>query len=198
MWLCRCDCGNLITVSTTQLKTGNRKSCNCLSKPPVKKWIGSRFGKLTVIKYDGKRGGRHYWLCRCDCGKEKIVSQSNLKAGHTISCGCMVDPCRSRHFVDGTCIEQIRSRKIFSNNTSGVRGVYKNRRSNKWVAQITFQGKTRYLGAYSTLDEAAEARKSSEELFDDCIKRYEAGEFDRDALLRAPAFDAGKREGAEL
>jgi hypothetical protein len=27
------------------------------------------------------------WRCRCDCGREKVVSRSHLKAG-TVSCGC--------------------------------------------------------------------------------------------------------------
>jgi hypothetical protein len=29
MWKCRCDCGNIISVSTNSLKSGNSKSCGC-------------------------------------------------------------------------------------------------------------------------------------------------------------------------
>lgn len=29
------------------------------------------------------------WLCRCDCGGEKVVSQNMLAAGKTASCGCL-------------------------------------------------------------------------------------------------------------
>ena len=29
MWKCRCDCGNIVTVSGSQLRSGNRKSCGC-------------------------------------------------------------------------------------------------------------------------------------------------------------------------
>lgn len=32
LWLCACDCGNLVTVPTTNLKTGNTRSCGCLRK----------------------------------------------------------------------------------------------------------------------------------------------------------------------
>ena len=28
------------------------------------------------------------WLCRCDCGQERVISASNLQSGHTTSCGC--------------------------------------------------------------------------------------------------------------
>lgn len=29
------------------------------------------------------------WLCRCDCGKEKVVTKYNVINGHTGSCGCL-------------------------------------------------------------------------------------------------------------
>lgn len=31
-WKCRCDCGNIVLVTTTYLKTGHTKSCGCLSR----------------------------------------------------------------------------------------------------------------------------------------------------------------------
>lgn len=31
-WLCRCDCGNKIVVTTGHLKSGHTKSCGCLQK----------------------------------------------------------------------------------------------------------------------------------------------------------------------
>lgn len=48
-----------------------------------------RFGKLVAKKIVGKNSSGNYkWLCQCDCGNEKIVLQSNLRAGNTVSCGC--------------------------------------------------------------------------------------------------------------
>lgn len=44
-----------------------------------------------------------------------------------------------------------------SNNTSGVRGVYKHSYGNSWVAQIQHNGKYIYLGSYKTLQEAKDA-----------------------------------------
>ena len=32
-WLCKCDCGNEITVISNSLRTGNTKSCGCIAKP---------------------------------------------------------------------------------------------------------------------------------------------------------------------
>ena len=54
----------------------------------IKDETGNRFGKLLVLKFSHKENQRTYWICRCDCGNEKIVSKSrliNLK-----SCGCLV------------------------------------------------------------------------------------------------------------
>ena len=152
LWECLCDCGNTVVVPTGQLKAGYRKSCGCLSRPPLKDWTGRKFGWLTVTAYDGKRGGKHFWKCSCDCGNETTVCQSNLKNGHTISCGCQNKLHEARTMVDGTCVEILRSavekKTLPSNNSSGVRGVYKSKRTGRWCAQITFKGKTKYLGSF--------------------------------------------------
>lgn len=140
-------------------------------KPP-KEWVGERFGDLEVVSYDGKRGGKHYWRCRCACGGGAVVCQSNLKSGHTRSCGCRVNPQGTRHFVDGTCIESIRSRKVSASNRSGIRGVYRNRRTGRWIAQITFQSRTQYLGSFGSLEEAAETRQRAEKAFDEFLEKY--------------------------
>ena len=54
---------------------------------------GQRFGRLTVIKraedYISSKGRhRTRWLCKCDCGNEKIVLGENL-GKTTYSCGCL-------------------------------------------------------------------------------------------------------------
>jgi hypothetical protein len=54
---------------------------------------GKRFERLLVIKraesYRGLSGKTvTMWLCKCDCGNEKIVSRSALISGNTKSCGC--------------------------------------------------------------------------------------------------------------
>jgi hypothetical protein len=50
---------------------------------------GQRFGRLVVIKRTGNdKNGRVMWLCRCDCGGERVVLGSYLKNGDVKSCGC--------------------------------------------------------------------------------------------------------------
>lgn len=51
---------------------------------------GQRFGRLTVLKLDHVER-KSYWLCKCECEKEIIVTSSSLRSGHTKSCGCLHD-----------------------------------------------------------------------------------------------------------
>ena len=49
-----------------------------------------RYGRLSVIKHNGKDDrGKHLWLCKCDCGNEKVVVADNLSSGKSKSCGCL-------------------------------------------------------------------------------------------------------------
>lgn len=45
---------------------------------------GHRFGRWTVLRYDG--GAR--WLCRCACGTERSVLGQKLRDGTSKSCRC--------------------------------------------------------------------------------------------------------------
>jgi len=51
---------------------------------------GQRFGRLVVINQSGyTKGGMSTWLCRCDCGAERVVVGAALKSGNSRSCGCL-------------------------------------------------------------------------------------------------------------
>lgn len=51
--------------------------------------IGQKFGMLTVIgQASSTKNGHRQWICKCDCGTEKVILGSNLKRGTTVSCGC--------------------------------------------------------------------------------------------------------------
>ena len=59
---------------------------------------GQRYGRLTVIARHGRDASRQItWLCRCDCGNQSVVLGSNLRKGHTTSCGCLRDELRFTH-----------------------------------------------------------------------------------------------------
>lgn len=52
--------------------------------------VDQRFGRLVVLKDVGNnRHSQSMWLCRCDCGGEKVVSINALRSDMTRSCGCL-------------------------------------------------------------------------------------------------------------
>lgn len=89
-WLCKCDCGNEKIVQTSSLKSGRTKSYGC---GRIKEDLtGKKFGRLTVIKRaENSKSNQPRWLCRCECGTEKIILAQSLKRGGTKSCGCYQD-----------------------------------------------------------------------------------------------------------
>jgi len=49
-----------------------------------------KFNKLTVIKRTGStKQGFPTWLCKCECGKKKIIRGDALRSGNAKSCGCL-------------------------------------------------------------------------------------------------------------
>lgn len=176
VWRCRCDCGNECFAPSKQLLSGYKRSCGCLSHPPLKEFVGKRFGQLTVIEYAGKRAGMHRWKCVCDCGNETIVGQTLLQTGKTKSCGCLqaaiiMDNLKLCAGTSVTILEAVKHRRL-PINKSGYTGVYQNKKNGKWVAQITFKGKTHYLGSYEKIDDAVKARQRGEEMHDDFLEWY--------------------------
>ena len=142
---------------------------------------GHRYGKLTVLGPAENIGERTAWRCLCDCGCQAIVKTTQLRSGHTKSCGCME---RGPVYVDGTSPDMLRAAKIArKNNTSGVPGVDWWAAKGKWRATICFKGKRYYLGSYCDFEEAVRARKQGEaELHDRFLsevpkkqKRFAAG-----------------------
>ena len=71
-----------------------------MAKPMID-LTGQRFGRLLVIRRDESRKKAAYWLCKCDCGNEKVVQGCHLRSGATVSCGCFHDEsarkCKTKH-----------------------------------------------------------------------------------------------------
>lgn len=61
-----------------------------------------------------------------------------------------------------TCSDNSKNMKRPRNNTSGVIGVHWSNSKQKWVAQIKVGGKLTMLGRFSSLDDAAAARRAAE------------------------------------
>ena len=57
----------------------------------MKDRTGIKYGRLTAIKPNGKSNDGHIsWLCKCDCGVERVVRGGYLTSGSVRSCGCLL------------------------------------------------------------------------------------------------------------
>lgn len=53
--------------------------------------LGKRFNRWLVVSESSERSNSKQvlWLCRCDCGTEKLVVYNSLTNGYSRSCGCL-------------------------------------------------------------------------------------------------------------
>lgn len=143
-----------------------------------KELIGKKFGKLTIkdVYKENKAGNSQYkLLCICDCGNttspylHSVVGEN----AETVSCGCHQGESGKKvldsYLYNGTRVTNLKAK---ARNKLGVKGV-RLTKSGTYEASIYFKGKSKYLGTYKTLDEAAAARKEAEkELFDPIIEEF--------------------------
>lgn len=138
--------------------------------------IGDRFGKLTIINFNGS-----YAICKCDCGNIKSIRKTSLtaKTSPTRSCGCIQK--QVAHNIGNKTItenskKQIELNKTYNtnfqvitqdkppiNNTSGVKGISWNKSKELWEVYIGIHGKRIHLGRYENFEEAVKVRKRAEE-----------------------------------
>jgi len=90
---CLCRCGNSLSLTEKQLTKGSIRCCGCSAK--FEDLTNQVFGKLTAVKFNGfkyyESGSRSTtWICRCECGREKIALSSPLKKGESWHCGCQL------------------------------------------------------------------------------------------------------------
>ena len=97
-WICQCNCGNLISVNSTNLNSGikNKRNMSCgKCHAQSRDLTNQKFGMLTALQIDenfpatAENDWKIKWLCQCDCGNKISVYASNLTRLHTSSCGCI-------------------------------------------------------------------------------------------------------------
>ena len=105
MWLCRCDCGNEVTIRGSSLRNGSTptKSCGCLRNERIKTYNESRklsnkvatLNRLiTILKHSAKQRGYIWDLTNNQV--EKLSSQSCHYCGAAPS-------LRSKSVYNGIC-----------------------------------------------------------------------------------------------
>lgn len=151
--------------------------------PLVGKILKPRTGKngydYVILRRDGK--GKTAYIHRLvaemfienPCGFNVVNHKDGNKGNNT--CGNL-EWCNSQRnnqhaFETGLISKEniaksvMNPNKLSRNNTSGRKGVYYNRKLNKWMAYIKHNGKMLYLGVYEEKADAIKARERKEREF---------------------------------
>lgn len=183
LWKCQCDCGNVVTVTGTDLQQKKTRSCGCLhlesvtthglsstSEYRIFDGIWQRCYNPNASFYDsyGARGitleGK--WA---EGTREERFMQFYEDMGprpseyHTIE---RLDP--SKGYYKENCIwtddmsMQSYNQNLGSNNTSGKTGVSWNAERQRWEAKIGNENKCIFLGRYQCFEDAVSAREKAE------------------------------------
>lgn len=94
--MCRCECGNVITTSKTDVMSLHTQSCGCLQKEMAslhneKDWTGyiSDFGVKAISRSGKNKNGLWLWEYECPlCHNHFISLPANVADGNVSSCGC--------------------------------------------------------------------------------------------------------------
>lgn len=189
-WKCCCDCGNIASVAGGKLKTGKTKSCGCLKLENVRRQRKKNeyeiFGEYARVRVsdteymlcDTEDWGKlknHYWSI-CPTG---YAASGTSKRGRiffhkevTNTTSEIIDHINMNKLDNRKCNLRIADKKINSinrglqsNNKTGYKGVYHDKRYGTWNARVTVSGKTIHLGTFSTKEEAIAARRAGEEKY---------------------------------
>lgn len=179
MWECLCDCGNKVNIAGSHLRAGNTKSCGCYNREltierntkhglryhpiypvwkdmisrcynPAEKCYESYGGRGIIVCPEWRNTPKQFLLWAETHGWQKNlqIDRRNNNKGYS------PDNCRFVTPSENT----LNTRLIFSDNTSGFRGVSWHKQTKKYRADIQVDGKAHWLGTFQTAIEAARAR----------------------------------------
>ncbi len=175
-WVCECKCGNYTTVLKNNLTSGNTISCGCYNADVVKA-ASTTHGMRHTQEYNAWAGMKN----RCNNDPRYIKRKINVCKKWINNFQSFYDDIGPRpsaaHSIDrinndgnyepdncrwATATQQAQNRRKTSKTSSGIVGVYWNKKQSKWVARITANKQVIYLGCFTVLSEAITAREKAE------------------------------------
>ena len=194
-WNCKCDCGNIVTIRGTNLKSGKSMSCGCLHQE-VASYNHKRYNQFNIIDdyivgYTSNTNEPFYFdledyvkvkaYCWYKGAYGYLCSNGKWKNREHIIAHILVMNSKNKSMIDHINHNKLDNRKcnlrtvdhsknsmntgIRTNNTSGVTGVYFNKKTKKWYARIKIHQKTIHLGTFANFEDAVEARKQAEQKY---------------------------------
>lgn len=121
--------------------------------------IGKKFNMLTVIDFVRKdKRNRKYYLCKCDCGNEKIIRSDSITTGNTKSCGCFQSEktrkqgIKNSKDIQGTRFGRLVALKRLDNKGNGYNWLCKCDCGNECIVRIgqLTTGKTKSCGCLNS------------------------------------------------
>lgn len=189
-WRCECDCENITIVEGGKLRNGHTKSCGCYKLENVRRQRKRNeyeiIGEYVKVKLndtdfmlcdieDWEKLKKHHWYVNsvgyaAGGTSDKGVFLFHKKVTNTKS--EVVDHINMNKLDNRKCNLRIADKKVNSinrglqpNNTTGYKGVYRDRRYGTWFARVTVNGETIHLGTFPTKEEAVAARQAGEEKY---------------------------------
>lgn len=165
LWHCLCECGRVTFVRGDHLKNEEIRSCGCLNEEKnhqrFKDLTNTETDNFKIIDRAYSKNQRVYWNCICKhCGNH-IELQSNQIDRYS-SCGCKHNRSSKERMAEIRDPESLKTSRPTAKSTTGVRGVYYNKRKKRYVVYINVDKKTKYLGSSVDLKEAADIRRKAE------------------------------------
>lgn len=190
-YLCKCSCGNHIEVLGRNLRDGNTKSCGCLKKEVArnkqkkhntynlsgKYGIGYTCNTNQPFYFDLEDYDKIKEYCWAEHHDGYIYTTDDNHCYVQMHCFVM-NPDKKDIKIDHICterkydnqkgnlriakhIDNMCNRKLPTNNTSGVKGVYYSNYHHRWIADITREGK-RIVRSFHKKEDAIKCRKNFE------------------------------------
>ena len=166
LWHCLCECGRVTFVQGDHLKKGRIRSCGCLNDEKKHE----RFKDLTNTETDNfkiidraySKNQRVYWNCICKhCGNHTELQSNQIE--RYSSCGCKHNRSTKERMAEISDPESLTTTRPTTKSSTGVRGVYFNRRKGSYQAFINVDKKPKYLGTSKSFEKAVALRKAAEE-----------------------------------
>lgn len=193
--LCDCGNPEEIKVVGNDLKRGHKKSCGKCKKYQSREEKTNTYierdgyyevitenGYFYIDKEDKEKIESYYWFFdpkgrvrARDRINNKLLSLHRLimNAQENDIVDHIKHPVGNEHKVDNrksnlrilTNQQNCFNQGVRKNNSSGITGISWIQKYQKWRASITVNYKTIYLGMFSSIEEAAQARKEAEEKY---------------------------------